>query len=96
MPNESMTFKFQGRTYGMEDLFAASEVRNEKYFAFGKEMSFLHKLVKLGFVVEYDVVYHPDHWRPIDDGAGQSFFTHSFVSSSGKVHLGRVKKLSRR
>jgi hypothetical protein len=94
MPNGTTTFKFRGRTYGLEALFSASEARAEKYSAFGREKTFLGKLLGLGFVVTGDVVYHPDHWEPLAS-IQTGFYSHRFITDRGNVRLGRIEAIKR-
>ena len=65
MANGEHTFKHSGQTYGKEMIFSATEARSETYNAFGQEKNFLGKLLKMGFMLDGDYVYHPTYWVPV-------------------------------
>lgn len=95
MANGSYTFKHAGRTYGLEAIFSLSEARDETYSAFGKQTSFLTKLLKLGFVVSGNDVYHPDHWEPIPKDERTGLGTHRFRSVKSE-RQGRADRITRK
>ena len=95
MANGPLTFRFKGRTYGLESLFSAADARAETYSAFGRETSFLAKLLKMGFQVHRDVVYHPTQWTP-NDADDDSFHSVRFVTKNGIVRFGRAQALRNR
>lgn len=96
MPNGEKTFKFKGRTYGRESIFLASEARDMTYKAFGKEASLLGKLVKLGFIVQGGVVFHPDEWQPLPKDQKDGYHSCTHTTLKGSLRLGRIESIEKR
>lgn len=97
MPNGEHTFKHKGKTYDMSQIFIAAEAKDERYSAFGKETSFLKKLIELGFIVQDQWAFHPKYWIPLSKKErGNGFQTHKFTLKNGKVIFGTPKSLRNR
>lgn len=88
MPNGTHTFKFQGKTYGRDAIFVAGEAAARTYHAFGRQKTFLSKLVAEGFVVQGKYAFHPNYWTPLKEYDGWN--THFRVSKrTGNKIMGR-------
>lgn len=92
--NGNNTFRFQGRTYDMLDIFRHDDCATTTYMAFGKEKSFLAKVLKMGFVSRGGFVYDPTLWKliPADLRKKHPWHTHFRVSKrTGRVFFGRPR-----